>query len=114
MEAKMIRVGGMNYGAVQRGGPVSFATVILKRGMGPTRHLFDWFQRVAGGDYAQRRDAEIAMKNAADETVLTWGLDRCLPVKFKAGDLNARTGEIAIEELHLAHEGLRMFEGSGA
>lgn len=114
MEPKLIKVGGQNYGAVQRAGGVSFATVILKRGMGTTWPLFDWFQQVAGGAYALRRDAEIAMRNAADETVLTWGLDRCLPVKFKAGDLNARTGEVAIEELHLVHEGLRLFATGSA
>lgn len=109
MEPKVIKVGGLNYGAVQRAGPVSFATVILKRGMTSTRHLFEWFQDVAGGAHAHRRNAEIAMQDPAGQTVLTWGLDRCLPVKFKAGDLNAKTGEVAIEELHLAHEGLRAF-----
>jgi hypothetical protein len=33
-----------------------------------------------------------------------------MPVKFRAGDLNARGTDVAIEELHLAHEGLHMAE----
>ncbi len=51
------------------------------------------------------------MLDSAGEPVLTWVLERALPVKFKAADLNARGSEIGIEELHLAHEGLRLDGG---
>jgi hypothetical protein len=38
-----------------------------------------------------------------------------LPVKFKAADFNAKGAEVGIEELHLAHEGLRLeMPGAGA
>jgi phage tail-like protein len=113
MEPKVIKAGGANYGATQRPGMVSFATVVLKRGMTRTRDLFTWFQLVGGGAYAYRLSAEIAMQNGLGETVLTWGLDRCLPVKFKAADLNAKGNEIGVEELHLAHEGLRVLLAGG-
>lgn len=111
MEAKVIKAGGANYGAAQRAGQVSFATVVLKRGMTSTRDLFNWFQLVAGGAYAYRLSAEIAMQNGEGKTIVTWGLDKCLPVKFKAADLDAKGTEIGIEELHLAHEGLRLIGG---
>jgi len=114
MEPKVIKAGGANYGATQRAGQVSFATVVLKRGMTRTRDLFRWFQLVGGGSYAYRLSAEIAVQNGLGETVLTWGLDRCLPVKFKAADLNAKGTDIGIEELHLAHEGLRLLDTGGA
>lgn len=108
MEPKVIKAGGANYGGAQRAGPVSFATVVLKRGMTSTRDLWQWFQLVAGGGYAMRLSAEIAMQNGSGETVVTWGLRRALPVKFKAADLNARGTEVGVEELHLAHEGLQL------
>lgn len=114
MEPKVIKAGGANYGATQRAGTVSFATVVLKRGMTRTRDLFRWFQRVNGGEYAYRLSAVIAMQDGLGNTVLTWGLDRCLPVKFKAADLNAKGTDIGIEELHLAHEGLRLLDQGGA
>ncbi len=110
MEPKVIKAGGANYGPVQRPGPVTFATVILKRGMTSNRDLFKWFQLVNGGSYAYRLSAEIEMRDADGDTVVTWGLDRCLPVKFKAADLNAKGGDVGIEELHLAHEGLRLLD----
>lgn len=110
MEPKVIKVGGANYGAVQRAGPVSFATVVLKRGMTRGRNghqaLWDWFAKVAGGAYAYRMEVEIEMRNGRDEPALRWALRRAIPVKFKAADLNAKGTEVGIEELHLAHEGL--------
>lgn len=108
MEPKVIKPGGSNYGAVQRAGPVSFATIVLKRGMTSTRDLWMWFQLVAGGGYAYRLDAEIEMQDGEGRAVVTWALKRALPVKFKAADLNAKGSEIGIEELHLAHEGLSL------
>jgi phage tail-like protein len=108
MEPKVIKVGGANYGPAQRVGPVTFATVVLKRGMTSTRDLWKWFQLVAGGAYSYRLDARITMQSSSGDAVLTWVLDRALPVKFKAADLNAKGSEIGIEELHLAHEGLRL------
>lgn len=108
MEPKVIKSGGANYGAAQRVGPVTFATVILRRGMTTTRDLWKWFELVAGGAYAFRLSATIAMQNAAGEDKVVWKLDRALPVKFKAADLNAKGTEVGIEELHLAHEGLRL------
>lgn len=108
MEPKAIRAGGMNYGAVQRSGPVSFGTVVLKRGMTRTRDLWQWFQLVANGGYAVRLSVEIQMHDSAGQPVLTWKLRRALPTKFKAADLNARGNEVGIEELHLAHEALEL------
>lgn len=106
MEPKVIKAGGMNYGAAQRVGPVTFSTVILKRGMTTTRHLWDWFVWVGNGAASYRLDVLLAMQDRAGSTQLTWQLRRALPIKFKAADLNAKGTEVGIEELHLAHEGL--------
>jgi phage tail-like protein len=108
MEPKVIRSGGVNHGAFQRAGQVTHATVILKRGMTDNRHLWKWFAMVSGGDYAARMDVDIDMLDGAGTKVMTWSLARCMPVKFKAADLNARATEVAVEELHLAHEGLTL------
>ena len=108
MEPKVIKEGGKNYGAVQRAGPITFATVVLKRGMTRNRDLWNWFVLVGNGAYAYRLAATVTMKDPADREVLAWRLERALPVKFKAADLNARGTEVGIEELHIAHEGLRL------
>jgi phage tail-like protein len=108
MEAKLIKEGGRNYGANQRAGPVSFSTVVLKRGMTTTRHLWKWFELVSNGAYAYRLAATVTLLDGEGKPVLAWKLARCMPVKFKAADMNAKSTEIGIEELHLAHEGLTL------
>ena len=108
MEPKVIKAGGRNYGAAQRAGPVTFATVVLKRGMTKTRHLWQWFELVAGGKYAYRLTAVVEMRDIQDKPVVKWKLAHALPVKFKSADLNARGTEVGVEELHLAHEGLSL------
>lgn len=107
MEPKVIREGGRNNGALQRAGPVTHATTVLRRGMTSTRHLWTWFELVSGGVYAHRLTATVTMFDNAGKGVLAWELERALPIKFRAADLNARGTEVGVEELHLAHEGLR-------
>ena len=43
----------------------------------------------------------------------TFALERCLPLKVKAPPLNAREGNVAIEELQVAYESLRLREEDG-
>ena len=119
MEPKVIKEGGRNYGPLQRAGPVSFATVVLKRGVVRSRPLWALWSMFAGVDGATnggwgptgRADVTISLI-AAGEAVLGWRLRNAMPVKFRVGDLSARGTEVAIEEIHLAHEGLDMAAAS--
>lgn len=107
MEPKVIKEGGTNYGGIQRPGRVNFATVVLKRGMTVTPDLWKWFEMVnVNGSYAYRLAVDISLEDNAGNPAISWFLDRALPVKFKFADLNAKGGEIGVEELHLVHEGL--------
>jgi phage tail-like protein len=109
MEPKVIKEGGWNYGPAQRPGPVTFGTVVLKRGITRSPDLWNWFVRVNGtGAYAYRLAATINVFAVDGTAAYAWHLDRALPIKYRGADLNARGGEIGIEELHLAHEGLTM------
>lgn len=109
MEPKVIVEGGQNYGAHQRVGKVTFATVVLRRGMTRSRDLWQWWDLTTRrGGYTFRLAATVTMFDTAGAAVLAWRLERALPVKFKAADLNARGADIGIEELHLAHEGLSL------
>ena len=109
MEPKVIKEGGRNYGDAQRAGAVTFSTVVLKRGMTTTRDLWKWFELVTQeGGYSYRLSATVRMYNNRGEERLAWKLDKAMPVKFKAADLNARGSEVGVEELHLVHEGLSL------
>ncbi len=131
MEHKMIKEGGRNYGVVMRAGPTGFGTVVLKRGIVSSRHLWRWWSRFAGADgandalpnSAHRCDvligliqpvASLGLQKLAErdraETAhvarVAWKLRNAMPVRFKIGDLNAKGSDVAMEELHLVHEGL--------
>jgi phage tail-like protein len=106
MEAKVIKEGGRNYGPAQRAGQVSFGTVILKRGITSTRHLWQWFEFLnKSGHYAHRMTVKITLLDANQSPLIRWQLDRAMPTKLKMPDLNGKSNDIGIEELHLVHEG---------
>ena len=63
------------------------------------------------GLYAYRYNVTIHIAAPGEElpgNALIIQLKRVLPIKFRCADLNARTTEVSIEELHLAHEGLTL------
>lgn len=107
MEPHTITEGGHNWGTHQRAGRVTFATVVLKRGVTRARDLWWWFQLLGGqGQYAARLRADIDMLDGEGQRVMGWSLRGAMPVKFKAADLNARSTDVGVEELHIVHEGL--------
>ncbi len=112
MEPKVVKAGGWNYGARQRTGPVTFGTVILKRGITSSRDLWKWFSQVNEKNrYAFRLNVAIRVARPGEDLpgeTLTIRLQRALPIKFKCADLSARATEVSVEELHLAHEGFTL------
>lgn len=106
MEPKSIKEGGRNWGSAQRMGAINFGTVVLKRGLTRTADLWAWFSLVGEGAYAQRLNVTITLFDPSGKGLFSWTLLKAMPIKFKAPDLNASNNEVAIEELHLIHEGL--------
>ena len=106
VEPKAIKEGGRNYGAAQRAGPVSFATVVLKRGVSEDRGMWQVFNSFTTGQYAPRLQVTITLLDGSMTEIMTWQLDNAMAVKFKFADLNGKGTEVGIEELHLVHEGL--------
>jgi phage tail-like protein len=110
--------GGRNDGVIQRIGRAKYVNIVLKRGMlfGSTGELNDdlwqWmFAVVSGVRPAPRYDGRIDVYRftvSDSDIVASWQFFRGLPAKIVGPQFNAKTGEIAIEELHIAHEGLRL------
>lgn len=110
MEVKTIREGGANDRQIRLNGPVTFGTLSLKRGMTPNFDLWKWFGDTVA-DPGLRADVEVVLLAADGETERArFALTRCLPMKVKAPALNAKDGQIAIEELQVAYETLTLKE----
>lgn len=111
MDVKTIREGGANDRQIRLNGPVSYGQLTLKRGMTSSFDLWRWF-----GDSVQdprlRADAEVVLLSADGKVARArFQLGRCVPVKIKAPALNAKDGQIAIEELQLAYETMTFIPG---
>jgi phage tail-like protein len=116
MDVQELQEGGRNDGVIQRVGQGKYPRIILKRGMlyGDDRKvnpkLWVWLQGIlAGARPVTRYDGTIQlMSHDRADVLATWTFDRALPAKVTGPQLNANSGDIAFEELHLAHEGLRL------
>jgi phage tail-like protein len=113
MDVKTIREGGANDRPVRVNGPVNYSNLTLKRGMTRNYDLWTWFQHSVD-DPALRADAEVVML-AQDGTTeqARFQLSRCVPVKLKAPALNAKDGNVAVEEIQIAYETLKFIAGKG-
>jgi phage tail-like protein len=116
MDVQELVEGGRNDGVIRRIGRGKYTNLVLKRGMfyppgGSVKsELWDWLQRLLSGVRpVARYDGIIEVFDpSGNDVVATWVFDRGLPAKIAGPQLNAKTGEIAIEELTIAHEGLRL------
>lgn len=108
--------GGRNDGVIRRVGRVKLSPLVLKRGMFTTgtgevdMQLWDWLtSMVSGALPVARYDGEIRVDDPSGHRPMArWNFSRGLPMKVSGPTLNAKTGEIAVEEVTIAHEGLRL------
>lgn len=106
--------GGRNDGVIRRVGRGKYQNIVLKRGMflndgEVNRELWAWLQAVlAGVRPVPRYDGVVEVMTPSGRVAARWEFERGLPAKIVGPALNAKTGEIAIEELHIAPEGLRL------
>ncbi len=119
MDVQEHREGGRNDGLVRLVGRGSQPVLVLKRGMfatgegSATPELWTWIQDVLSGVRPVRRyDGLVEVLDGAGgsggSVLATWSFVRGLPAKVVGPRLDARSGQIAVEELHIAHEGLRL------
>lgn len=62
---------------------------------------------------SRRRNINILLFNQAGETMQCWTLIGAVPIGWKAPALQATSNTVAIEELTLAYEGLRVVKSTG-
>ena len=82
--------------------------IILKKGMFKSdTSIFDYFSRVKMNTVV-KETVVIQLLDEEDKPLFTWTLQNAFPKKVSGTSMNAKTSEVAIEELVLAHEGLSM------
>ena len=123
MDIQEYQEGGRNNGTVRRVGRAKYQPIVLKRGMfypsdGEAQanvELWHWMQRILNGERpVPRYDGVISVMSGDGTVRASWMFDRGLPAKIRGPELNGKSGEIAIEELSIAHEGLRLLPAEEA
>jgi len=93
-------------------GQAEFSDITLKRGITHDLTFWEWVSQMFS-QTNQRRNINILLFNQAGETMQCWTLIGTLPVAWKAPALQADGSVVAIEELTLAYEGLKVQRSGG-
>jgi phage tail-like protein len=99
---------GSDPGAVRKlPGINRFSSIVLKRGMTSNRDLWQWRKNIMDGTIDRRNGAIIILADdhtevARIEFFSGW------PSKWEGPHFNAKSSEVAIETLEIAHEGLNV------
>ena len=107
-DVKTIRSGGANDRAVRVPGTVNYSNLTLKRGMTGNFDLWTWFENSIADPFLRANAEVVLLGEDGSSERARFQLHRCLPAKLKAPPLNAKDGQVAIEELQLAYEKLEL------
>lgn len=90
-------------------GQAEFSDVTLKHGMSEDSSFWDWMNCILDpSQKIERRNVNILMFNQAGHRVWCWTLIGAVPIRWQSPPLQADSTTVAIEELTLACEGLRV------
>jgi phage tail-like protein len=75
-----------------------------------SKFFYEWIKKIVdSGTEGQKKSMSIILLDETGETekkdVARWDIVNAWPTKYKPADLNAKTNDVAIESLEIAHEG---------
>lgn len=90
-----------------------FSDITLKRGITDDLAFWDWIKSALDLGKPERRNINILVFNQAGETMQAWSLLGATPVGWRTPSLQASGSMVALEELTLAYEGLKVTARAG-
>jgi phage tail-like protein len=96
--------GGVNDFVHKLRGRMKFTNLVLTRGITHEESFVKWF--LACREKTQRRDLSVTMLSHDLAPIRTWSFAGAFPVKWTGPGLKAASGEVAIEQIEIAHQGL--------
>ena len=102
------REGAEQHGTTRKlPGLIKYNNIVLKRGWTKDKALWAWRKKVIDGK-TQRNSGSIVLLDEARNEALRWNFREGWPTKWEGPALNAKTSEVAVETLEIAHEGLEL------
>lgn len=112
MTPEEYKQGGENNTVRKFPSRISWSNLRLKRGVAFSNDLWEWSYGFVEGR-GKRRDGIITLRNDEHTAVRVWKFTRGIPVKWSGPTMNAMQGQIAFEELEIAHEGVKLVSSTG-
>ena len=88
-------------------GLAKYSNITLKRGFTQSKELWNWRKSVIDGA-TQRQSGTIVLLDEGRKPALRFNFREGWPRKWDGPTFNAKTNEVAIETLEIAHEGLKL------
>ena len=99
--------GGNNRTTLKFPKHITYKNILLKRGVTRSDDIWKWFNGFIEGN-GRRRDGTITLRDEQQNPVKVWQFKLGLPIKWTGPTLNAAQSQVAIQELEIAHEGLKL------
>ncbi len=100
--------GGLNDRVHRLVGASKWAPVILKQATNQSHALVDWRERCRAGDHRSRSSGAITVYDLAGRPVERFDLEGVWPVRWEGPSFDSSGSGLAVEELEIAHEGVRV------
>jgi phage tail-like protein len=97
--------GGVNDFVHKLRGRMKFTNLVLTRGITHEESFTRWL--LACREKTVRRDLSVTMLSHDLKPVRTWSFAGAFPVKWTGPGLKAASGEVAVEQIEIAHQGLK-------
>jgi len=107
LDVEEYKEGGSNGTILKFPTRVKYSNIRLHRGMTTADDLWNWHYGFVEGK-GKRRDGLIVLQDDLHIPARAWSFSRGLPVKWLGPSLNATDSRVAVEELEIAHEGLKL------
>ena len=107
VEKEVYHEGGVNEQQRISLGQTRFSDITLKRGMTDDNTFSEWLGELFEGQ-TKRRNVTIMTFNQAGDIMKSWSLIGAIPVGWQLPSLEADGNIVAVEELTLAFEGLKI------
>jgi phage tail-like protein len=103
VEVLEYREGGINDVVHRLPGQMTYPNLVLSHGL-TSRAVEDWFAQTRLG--ADRHAMTVTFLDSAGNSVRAWSFADAFPVRWTGPVLSANGGEVAGEELEVAHGGM--------
>jgi phage tail-like protein len=107
LDVEEYKEGGNNATILKFPTRMKWTNLKLKRGLTANKDLWDWHYGFVHGKVV-RKDGIVTLQDEQQNPVRQWSFTRGLPIKWAGPSFNATQNSVAIEELEITHEGLKL------